>query len=248
MSVRNGVDRERKPKLGMGMNCTTLLLQTRAPKSKRSEISISRAVFQINMEIAGQNFVGFRDWKIKVTNLKERIKDLESREMDYVLIYVSVMQNVSMQFGGLVAVSLLTAGLFHEFNYFVGLGLILEYHLFIAYHVYSGKKNTQALKRSICEIIAERKRLYRSCTRILSEYDNVCVVASPFRDSQVSFTCKYWGPHISWCIYQRILRTFTGMNFQRERDCYRLAMLNEKDEVQRCFGNFARDGSVSFNL
>lgn len=137
-----------------------------------------------DMEITNRDINGFLDWKIKTKNLKEKISQLESREMKDKMVYYSIMQNACTQFAGFVAVTSIMPNLFQEFKYFFVLGMILTYILFIIYPLYFGSKKMQTLKCSSCKVIVERERLHKSCISLMSEYNNKCAVASPFKDTQ----------------------------------------------------------------
>ncbi|KAL6577232.1 hypothetical protein OROMI_011508 [Orobanche minor] len=136
------------------------------------------------MEITNQDFNGFLDWKTKTKNLKEKILQLESKEMKDVMVYYSVMQNACMHFGGFVAVSSIMPSIFREFKYFLVLGMVLTFILFIIYPLYFGIIKLQRLKCSTREVIVERKRLYKSCISLMGEYNKMCVVESPFKDTR----------------------------------------------------------------
>ncbi|KAL6563590.1 hypothetical protein OROGR_002549 [Orobanche gracilis] len=136
------------------------------------------------MEITNQDFNGFLDWKTKTKNLKKKIFQLESKEMKDVMAYYSVMQNACMQFAGFVAISSIMPNIFREIKYFLVLGMVLTFILFIIYPLYFGIKKLQRLKCSTREAIVERKRLYESCMSLMGEYNKICAVASPFKDTQ----------------------------------------------------------------
>lgn len=137
-----------------------------------------------DMERTTQDLIGFLDWKIKTKNLKVNISQLEWREMKNMMVYYSIMQNACMQLAGLVAVSSIMAGFFRELKWFLVLGMILTCILYVVYPVYFGIKKMQGLKSSSCEVIAERKRLHKSCVSLMSDYNNMCDVASPFKNTQ----------------------------------------------------------------
>lgn len=132
------------------------------------------------MEIANQDFNAFLEWKLKTRSLKERISQLESKEMNDVMIYYSIMQNACTQFGGFVAVTSVMLGFFREFKYFFVLGMVLAFILYIICPLYFGSKKMQTLKCSSREIFVERKILYKACISLMGEYNSKCAVASPY--------------------------------------------------------------------
>lgn len=83
------------------------------------------------MAIASQTLVDSLEWKMKIRDLKENITTQESREMDDVLMYYSIMQNACMQLAGFVAVSSIMLSFFRECKYFVVLCLVLTFLLYI---------------------------------------------------------------------------------------------------------------------
>lgn len=135
-------------------------------------------------QITNLNSNSFLDWKIKAKNLKERISQLESKEMNYVIMYYSVMQKACMQFGGFVAVSSIMPSLFRESKYFLVLGMVLTFILYIIYPLYFESKKMQRQKCSTREVIVERKNLYKSCISLMNDYKKMCDVASPLEAIQ----------------------------------------------------------------
>ncbi|KAL8111085.1 hypothetical protein AgCh_026723 [Apium graveolens] len=136
------------------------------------------------MEMTNQDINGFLYWKIKTKNLKEKISELEFREMKDRIAYYSIMQNACTQFGGFVAVTSIMPSLFRELKYIFVLGMVLTYILFIIYPLYFGSRKMQTLKCSSREVIVERNRLHKSCSSLMSEYNNMCAAASPFKNTQ----------------------------------------------------------------